>query len=155
MCFTNCIVSFQPGASKIYQFSKCFWCILELQGGRVLDPLNQFDAINRPQVLNPRFILFLLLLSTSSSLSSLFDYYDFYCYFYCRYMIKTTKIRKTFKTKEKIYLHKPLFVKYIKHFKGLVADLLEFAFTVCMSLAGMYIYIYNMCVYICVYIQVS
>ena len=56
-------------------------------------------------------------------------------------MIKTTKIRKTFKTKEKIYLHKPLFVKYIKHFKGLVADLLEFAFTVCMSLAGMYIYI--------------
>ena len=45
-------------------------------------------------------------------------------------MIKTTKIRKTFKTKEKIYLHKPLFVKCIKHFKGLVADLLEFAFTV-------------------------
>ena len=64
-------------------------------------------------------------------------------------MIKTTKIRKTFKTKEKIYLHKPLFVKYIKHFKGLVADLLEFAFTVCMSLAGMYIYI--ICVYIYVY----
>ena len=141
MCFTNCIVSFQPGASKIYQFSKCFWCILELYVDRVFDPLNQFDAINRPQVLTPRFILFLLLLSTSSSLSSLFDYYDFYCYFYCRYMIKTTKIRKTFKTKEKIYLHKPLFVKCIKHFKGLVADLLEFAFTVCMSLAGMYIYI--------------
>ena len=68
-------------------------------------------------------------------------------------MIKTTKIRKTFKTKEKIYLHKPLFVKCIKHFKGLVADLLEFAFTVCMSLAGIYIYIYIyiICVYIYVY----
>ena len=67
-------------------------------------------------------------------------------------MIKTTKIRKTFKTKEKIYLHKPLFVKCIKHFKGLVADLLEFAFTVHMSLSDIYIYIYIICVYICVYI---
>ena len=154
MCFTNCIVSFQPEHLKFTNFRNVFGVYLNSRGGRVLDPSNQFNAINRPQVLTPRFILFLLLLSTSSPLLSLFDYYDFYFHFYCRYMIKTTKIRKTFKTKEKIYLHKPLFVKCIKHFKGLVADLLEFAFTVHMSLSDIYIYIYIYIYIICVYIYV-